>query len=259
MNNLRRYMVLIAGTFLAVWTQIVAWLTDWQYPFLAKIALPMVVLCASTIIFLAQELRRSSARERRLVQLSVELKQKEWMLEQLATTDPLTGLYNRRFFYEQLGHEFRRSSRQGHPLSVILIDLDFFKKVNDQHGHGVGDFVLAEFADIVRSSLRDGDLGARYGGEEFIVMLPETSLGDAKLVAERIRGRVRERLFSTGKSSLHMSASLGAAAVPSAGIAGEDDLVNAADAALYRAKRDGRDRVVLADSSRHERGAAASA
>ncbi len=210
---------------------------------LASLALPLAVLLVTALGVIWVERSQAKARERRLIELGATLRHNEAELEKLASTDALTGLLNRRVFYDRLAEEFRRSVRYERPLSVLLLDLDYFKKVNDTYGHSAGDFVLAEFADILRHTVRDIDVVTRYGGEEFIVMLPEADAGAATMTAERIRQAVKARVFATGKASLRMTVSQGLATTPCAAIRTEDEMVQAADAALYDAKRGGRDRV----------------
>jgi len=212
----------------------------------AAFALPAFVLFVTAMTVLLLERKRAKVREHRLVELSASLRHKEVELQLLASTDAQTGLLNRRAFYERLTTEFRRSLRYGRPLSLLMLDLDFFKRVNDTYGHGAGDFVLSEFADIVRSCIRETDVAARYGGEEFVVLLPEADEEAGLRVAERIRSRTRERLFAVGETTIRMTVSQGLASLPDDDLATEDLLINAADAALYAAKRGGRDGVSVA-------------
>ncbi len=178
-----------------------------------------------------------------------------WMLhraqQELAmasVTDEMTGLYNHRHFVQRLDDEIRRCQRYGHTTGLILIDLDHFKQVNDKHGHVVGDQALRHAADRLREQLRRTDLPARYGGEEFAIILPETPLSQAVLLAERLRTTLRDSpLPLDGGCFLRITLSAGVAAFPSPGLAGGLDLVRAADACLYRAKGEGRDRVCSVD------------
>jgi diguanylate cyclase (GGDEF)-like protein len=167
-----------------------------------------------------------------------------------AITDPLTGLYNRRHFDAALDAEIGRSRRFGGGVGLVMLDLDGFKLINDRYGHAEGDRVLAEVADMLRTLTRDVDQLARYGGDEIAVILPQTDLEGAQLLAERIRagvGSLRLRL-ADGAAPLTLTASVGVAALPET--AGDRRaLLLAADAALYRAKRDGGNRVVQADST----------
>ncbi len=170
--------------------------------------------------------------------------------EQLSVTDALTGLYNRRFLKNRLEEELNRSSRQGLNLTVIFIDLDFFKSYNDLCGHLAGDDALKITAEIIKASLRDMDIVARYGGEEFCAVLPGTSKVEAMIVAERIRSEIEREKFP-GESEIpqvRLTASLGVASFPEDGRT-FTALVHASDVALYEAKAGGRNRIVAARTS----------
>lgn len=165
-------------------------------------------------------------------------------LKKLAITDFLTGVYNIRYFYHRLEEEFSRAQRYGHPLSCIMMDIDFFKSVNDNYGHKTGDMVLREFAQLVKRHSRRSDVFARYGGEEFIMLLPHTPLNGAQKEAERLRGYIREHQFK-GLRGQRITASFGIACWPVHRINSPDDLINHADKALFMAKSQGRDRIVV--------------
>ncbi len=171
------------------------------------------------------------------------LRESNRQLERLSMTDHLTGLANRRHFMETLEREFIRSRRTTLPLSLVMLDIDHFKKINDTYGHQRGDEVLVSVAELLQQSLRPYDTAARYGGEEFALVLPETSLDEAFQAAERLRRQTAQKAFAGAPGDLHITASLGVAAVPGAKIGSVDHLILEADAALYRAKRNGRDRV----------------
>jgi len=158
-----------------------------------------------------------------------------------AVTDPLTGLANRRRFMEELGLELSRVHRYGRELSVILLDLDDFKSINDCLGHAVGDDVLCAVAGVLLSGVRDLDVSARLGGEEFAVLLPETNLEGASALAERLRRQVAELGLPVPVGHPPVTASFGVASSPPALSA--ETLLEVADAALYQAKRDGKNRV----------------
>jgi diguanylate cyclase (GGDEF)-like protein len=160
-----------------------------------------------------------------------------------AITDELTQLSNRRRFTETLAVEVRRAERFGDPLSLVLADLDDFKQINDRYGHQAGDEVLRRFADVLRENVRDFDLPVRYGGEEFAVLLPETDLDGAEQLARRLQtALLRLRLPEIGGDRPPVTASFGVAAFPAARNA--EELLSAADGALYRAKAAGKNRVV---------------
>jgi diguanylate cyclase (GGDEF)-like protein len=167
-------------------------------------------------------------------------------VERQAITDDLTGLANRRRFTESLSLEVSRAERFGGSLALVLADLDDFKRVNDRYGHQVGDEVLRRFADLMRESVREFDLAVRHGGEEFAVLVPETDPEGGARLAERLAEALRETRFtsSTGET-FSVTASFGVAAFPGAGSA--EQLMLAADRALYRAKKEGKNRVIRAD------------
>jgi diguanylate cyclase (GGDEF)-like protein len=171
-------------------------------------------------------------------------------LAQLSVTDSLTGLYNRKHLMETLANEVARARRHKRPFSVLMIDIDHFKKHNDSFGHLAGDELLSKIASIFRESIRSVDYVARYGGEEFLVMLPETALTGGLESAERIRTRVAMETFGNG--SKQITVSIGVAGFREHGDAPESIIVSA-DAALYQAKRRGRNRVVRASTRREEK------
>jgi two-component system cell cycle response regulator len=164
-------------------------------------------------------------------------------LEVLAHTDSLTHVLNRRALMSRLSAEVDRARRYDSPLSVLLIDLDHFKDVNDTHGHLIGDEVLSETAALLQRTIRSVDVVARYGGEEFVVVLPETPQAGAVRFAERIRTLIDQQEF--GSLRLKCTVSIGVAWFPSEGVDSVDDLLLRSDAALYRAKAEGRNRVMV--------------
>lgn len=167
-------------------------------------------------------------------------------LELLSITDGLTGLFNHRHFQESLSREISRAERYHRPLALLIIDIDYFKKYNDIHGHLRGDTVLKEMAQIMRLSTREIDIIARYGGEEFVIILPETNPEASKIVAERVRKRVEEyRFFGAQGEEVKLTVSIGLAAAEIHPI-DKYTLVNSADEALYRAKESGRNQVCSA-------------
>ncbi|MEW6230764.1 MAG: diguanylate cyclase [Chloroflexota bacterium] len=164
----------------------------------------------------------------------------------LAITDGLTGLFNSRYFYEALEKEMQKTDRYGHPLSLIILDLDDFKAYNDAYGHLVGDNLLVQLASLLTSITRGADIVARYGGEEFAIIVPETSLEQARQLAERIRVAVENHVFMVSGRPLEtaITVSVGVAAYPQ-GSWGEKQFVQAADAAAYAAKQAGKNRVCI--------------
>ena len=172
-------------------------------------------------------------------------------LARLAITDPLTGLYNSRHLRKRLDEEFRRTLRYGQPLALLIIDLDKFKRINDTFGHPVGDAVLRHVSGVLQNALRTTDLLARQGGEEFAAVLPQTARAGADLVARRLGAALEQSPFLLrGNPPLSITASIGVSHAPEAGVSSPDDLVAAADEALYRAKRAGRNQVMLARTAR---------
>ena len=177
-----------------------------------------------------------------IIAIEGQLTEKTAELEQLAYYDTLTGLYNRRSILEKLNEWLRHVRRYKGSLSVVMLDIDFFKQVNDLHGHRVGDRVLADLADFMRRSVRQTDLVGRYGGEEFLILLPRTDATGAATMAERVCRALRAApLHDAGGGVLKVTASLGAAEYCEGD--DEDSLISRADAALYRAKGAGRDRI----------------
>ena len=166
--------------------------------------------------------------------------------ERLAMTDALTGVFNRRRFGDELHREWAIARRYGHALSLLLVDLDSFKGVNDKDGHRAGDATLKNIAEILARSVREVDVCARYGGDEFVILLPHTPATQAIVVAERARAEVAKVRATWAGEARHVSLSIGISSTEDASVANEEALVEAADRALYLAKHEGRDRVVLA-------------
>ncbi len=168
-------------------------------------------------------------------------------LRRLAMTDGLTGLYNRRAFAAALAKDLSRADRARTTLSLVMIDIDHFKSINDTKGHQTGDAVLRGVAEVLIASIRGGDLAGRYGGEEFCLVLPDTNLDGAMIVAERIRVSVEQKPFQGPQGSFHVTASFGVANITGPGCANSAEaLIKKADEALYKAKADGRNRVIKA-------------
>ena len=166
--------------------------------------------------------------------------------ERMATIDGLTGLLNRRTFNSLLSQRLREAQRYGRPLSLLLLDVDHFKKVNDAHGHPAGDAVLRGVAQVAQKQARETDLVARYGGEEMALILPETDARGAFTIAERIRKAVEAAAHATEQGALRVTLSVGVATWTGGGNSPEE-LLQAADKALYRAKGNGRNRVEAAN------------
>jgi len=179
--------------------------------------------------------RRYTERLRDNVQMSIEM----------AITDALTGLFNRRYMESHLGTLVEQAIARGKPLAALVVDIDYFKSINDSYGHDAGDDVLRDFALRIKRSIRGIDLACRYGGEEFVIVMPETDMTVAAMVAERLRRRIAAEPFAIDQSkrSVPVTISIGIAS-----LRGKEDTAAAvlkrADQALYRAKRDGRNRVV---------------
>jgi diguanylate cyclase (GGDEF)-like protein len=167
-----------------------------------------------------------------------------------ALRDGLTKVFNKKYFTDYLEKEFAFAARHGGPLALIFLDIDFFKKINDTHGHPAGDFVLAELSQMMSTLLRTEDVLARFGGEEFTILCRGSDLSGAKIVAERVRKAVAERKFSFGGKEIPVTVSLGVVAIPESGITEHNAFLAAADKALYEAKRSGRNRVCVAGNEK---------
>ena len=179
--------------------------------------------------------RRYTERLRDSFQMSIEM----------AITDALTGLFNRRYMENHLATLIEQATARGKPLSALMLDIDYFKAINDTHGHDAGDDVLRDFALRIKRSIRGIDLACRYGGEEFVIVMPETDMAVAAMVAERLRRRIAADPFAIAQGTRHIPVTI---SIGIAGLRGKEDsaanLLKRADEALYRAKRDGRNRVV---------------
>lgn len=163
----------------------------------------------------------------------------------LAARDPLTGLYNRRFGMTRLNEEFARSTRNDLPLGIMVFDIDHFKKVNDKHGHLIGDRVLVNLAKTARSVIREGDILMRYGGEEFVIILPGASVKDSYNLAERLRHLVEDTSVHHGTQTIAVTVSIGISSYPECNAADANTLLKYADDALYLAKESGRNCIVV--------------
>ncbi len=184
---------------------------------------------------------------KRVLELERSLKEANDKIKILSITDPLTGIYNRGYLTEHLPREISRAKRYGHPLSLIMSDIDLFKKINDSYGHQAGDKLLKDFVDCLRGAIRNRiDWMVRYGGEEFLIVLPETNIEGACQVAERFRTLLSESVFTIKDNEIKITASFG--------VSGFDPskqkekisvefLIGLADKYLYQAKKRGRNRV----------------
>jgi diguanylate cyclase (GGDEF)-like protein len=164
-------------------------------------------------------------------------------IERLATTDGLTGILNHRVFQQKLSEELKRADRYGTSLSLLLTDIDHFKKVNDDYGHPVGDLVLKGVSKVLREQIREIDIAARYGGEEFAVILPGTDSAGARNIAERLRKAIMAEIFSADGRTLKVTTSIGLATIPGDAKT-KEELIERTDQALYHAKHNGRNRSV---------------
>jgi diguanylate cyclase (GGDEF)-like protein len=183
-----------------------------------------------------------------LASINETLRQKNVELHEISITDSLTRLYNRKHLMETLDREVTRSERYSHPFSLLIIDIDHFKKYNDTYGHLAGDEVLRRLASVFKETIRSSDYAARYGGEEFIIILPEISPEQGVEAAERIRRKVGEQRFEGDGEAIEVTISVGVASYPENGKDAETVIRNA-DEALYEAKKLGRNQVILADAN----------
>jgi diguanylate cyclase (GGDEF)-like protein len=168
----------------------------------------------------------------------------EKIVREQAIHDALTDLYNRRYLAECMQIEFSRAQRNNHPVAFLLLDLDHFKEVNDTYGHQTGDHVLQIAAQAVAAQIRRSDIAFRFGGEEFMIIMPEINRDDALLRAEHLCQVIDELQIEYEQKTIHITVSIGVAVYPTQGKNG-DEILFAADSALYRAKNAGRNKVVL--------------
>jgi diguanylate cyclase (GGDEF)-like protein len=193
--------------------------------------------------FDANELKVRLRAGRRILDLQTQLMSAQEALRDQAARDPLTGIWNRNALFDVFRRELARADREGNQLTIVMLDIDHFKNLNDTHGHMAGDAVLREFTSRITASLRPYDAVGRYGGEEFLVVLPGCSVEAGMKHADRLRGLITDLPFDTSEGRHTVTCSLGVASTSSTNPKDPDSLIRAADAALYRAKRNGRNRV----------------
>ena len=195
----------------------------------------LILLLGGTYLFISRLLGKINETQQKLMAL--------------ASIDDLTQLYNRRYFFERFNQEVERSKRYQRPLSCIIMDIDFFKHVNDSFGHLAGDQVLINIAQIVRKNCRQSDLAGRYGGEELIVLLPETEAVGAMIIADRIREMIEQHRTVDGKGMvIGVTVSMGVASLNGMelrNIENNERIIQQADDALLQAKKYGRNRIEL--------------
>ena len=195
-----------------------------------------------------RSLLRIKALQEKVANRERELSEMNDRLLLISRTDGLTGIANRRHIEERLHEMWEHASRLNEPLACVMCDIDKFKSVNDTYGHQAGDAVLRQFAEVLTHEAREIDRVGRYGGEEFIVLLPGTVLDAAVTFAERVRTAIEERTFTFEGGSLRRTVSAGVAAWPHPRVHSHEELIKAADSALYVAKETGRNRVIRFDS-----------
>lgn len=209
---------------------------------LGTLIVPLVFFFGAIFVLLTARLALQTAIDIRRVVL----------LEQENITDPLIGIYNRRYLDRRLHEEFSRARRYNLPMAVLLLDIDLFKRVNDEHGHQVGDQVLSYLGRLVLDSIRESDIAARYGGEEILIIAPNTTATMALTLAERLRRHIEthELVLSSEparRQAVRITISVGVASL-SSDMTNSEQLVGRADEALYRAKQEGRNRVGVYDA-----------
>lgn len=177
--------------------------------------------------------------------LQDELKEKNAMLQKLSITDELTKIYNRRYVMQRLREELSRAQRYNETISLILIDLDNFKAINDKFGHQVGDSVLTKISALIKKQMRTSDVLGRYGGEEFLIILPNTSIEGSQSLAERIRKSLESNPVNVGRRRITATLSAGVVSYGGNYPSSYEDLIKKADKALYQAKKEGKNRVCI--------------
>lgn len=196
--------------------------------------------------WLMAEMEERRKTEEELVKSTEELTRLNRVLHESSMRDGLTGLYNHRYFFQVLNRDFSLARRNDNNYACLLLDLDYFKSINDSFGHPFGDEVLKGVAEIMQDRVRETDLVARYGGEEFAVLLPGTDLAGATLLAEDIRTKIAERVFRHGTDLVRVTVSIGVGSLREHGPESSLDLLTLTDKALYQAKTHGRNSVFVA-------------
>jgi diguanylate cyclase (GGDEF)-like protein len=214
-------------------------------PILYKQAIIGIIILAGMEAFSAKGLQRLAACEP-ILSMAMNNAITHQQMQQLAALDSLTGIYNRRFGYNRIQEEFSRAIRSGSSLSLIMMDIDHFKAVNDTYGHVVGDKIIVQITKTAMGAIREGDLMIRYGGEEFLCVLPGANKQDAAFVAERIRVMVKDSVLRDGDQEIRTTISLGTVSYPNENVNDIQQMINLADEAMYTAKKTGRNRVVSA-------------
>ncbi|PIR01392.1 MAG: hypothetical protein COV66_01115 [Nitrospinae bacterium CG11_big_fil_rev_8_21_14_0_20_45_15] len=192
-----------------------------------------------------ENITSNKASELQKEKMITELTEIKKQLEVSSRTDPLTSLLNRRGLEQEMVFEKNRMDRSGNPFSLVLCDIDFFKKINDTYGHDAGDYILSEFAQIIESHSRKQDIVCRWGGEEFLLLLPETDLQGASALAEKIRAQIEKSIFTYNNQEISITLSSGVACMAKDQTI--DDCIKNADLRLYLAKSRGRNKVVASE------------
>ena len=193
-----------------------------------------------------EELRQVESTEQELQKMHQQLLKKNMALRERTMVDELTGLFNRRYFERSLNYDLERFKRYARPFSVVMFDVDHFKRVNDTYGHAIGDLTLRHLAELAKATVRSADLVARWGGEEFVLLLPETNADGAMTTAERLREKVGRTSLDTEQGALVITISLGVLAVDNGYSGDQQAIMQSVDNALYRAKESGRNCSVAA-------------
>jgi diguanylate cyclase (GGDEF)-like protein len=219
--------------------------------FLTSLSTPIALAIENALLYTKSKRAEETLQEasdnleKEVMSRTSELKKAKDNLEQMSITDGLSGLYNCRYLTHSLESELRRAKRYDRTLALLLMDIDYFKNLNDSYGHRCGDYVIKTVGKLLKSNVRATDVVARYGGDELAVMLIETSTKSAHEVAEKLKKEIGSYLFQWQTKQLSVSLSIGLATAPAPGIQEVSHLVDAADRALYQAKRAGRNTVVV--------------